>query len=224
MKKAFVTSGAMSGMIKQMFMNNGWTIVTTLDDADLLVLSGGEDVDPSTYSTWHHPTTSGRVTRDEYEAKLVWDATDYHDIPVVGICRGAQLLNVMNGGGMWQDVNNHAGPDHLMTMVGTGATVMVSSLHHQMMIPDYDNPDCIIIATANEATRKERCPSTEEAFAIIKEEGKTSEVEVLYYADMNWLCYQPHPELSVGYGEHYKDMVSNFFNLINEYLFDGDHD
>ncbi|GAA5124714.1 gamma-glutamyl-gamma-aminobutyrate hydrolase family protein [Haloechinothrix salitolerans] len=82
-------------------------VVAALDG---LVVSGGADIDPARYGHQSHPaTTATRPGRDEWEAELVRHALP-RDLPVLGVCRGAQLLNVALGGTLHQhlpDVVEH---------------------------------------------------------------------------------------------------------------------
>ncbi len=69
-----------------------------VDPLDGLVLSGGADLDPSSYGAEPHPATFGyRIERDRFEIALAAAALE-RDMPVLGICRGMQLLNVACGG------------------------------------------------------------------------------------------------------------------------------
>ena len=81
-----------------------------LDLLDGLVVSGGADIDPAIYGAEPDPRTSGvRADRDRFEIALVRGALD-RDLPVVGICRGMQLLNVARGGTLDQhlaDTDTH---------------------------------------------------------------------------------------------------------------------
>jgi putative glutamine amidotransferase len=86
-----------------------------LDRVDALVLTGGSDIDPATYGAEPHPATLGTVPeRDEFELALARAALE-RDMPVLGICRGMQLLNVACGGGIEQhlpDVVGHENHRH----------------------------------------------------------------------------------------------------------------
>ena len=71
---------------------------------DGLVLQGGADVAPMTYSdTPTRPEWSGDRARDVYELELLHEFVDAGK-PVLGICRGCQLINVAFGGTLYQDV------------------------------------------------------------------------------------------------------------------------
>ncbi|MDT5297603.1 MAG: putative glutamine amidotransferase [Mycobacterium sp.] len=73
-----------------------------LDGLDGLVLTGGRDVDPATYGQAPHPTTDEPAReRDAWEFALVQSAIQ-RGLPVLGICRGAQVLNVALGGTLHQ--------------------------------------------------------------------------------------------------------------------------
>lgn len=71
---------------------------------DGLLFSGGHDVDPELYG--EHPSPHcGRICpeRDAMERRLLSIALD-RDLPVLGICRGLQFINVASGGTLWQDL------------------------------------------------------------------------------------------------------------------------
>jgi putative glutamine amidotransferase len=69
---------------------------------DGLILSGGNDVDPASYGAAPHPETRGVTPeRDEFEVALIRRAVEL-DMPVLGICRGMQVLNVALGGTLLQ--------------------------------------------------------------------------------------------------------------------------
>jgi len=71
---------------------------------DGLVLQGGADVSPESYGEEPvRPEWSGDRMRDLFEIELVWEFVIQHK-PVLGICRGAQLINVACGGTLYQDI------------------------------------------------------------------------------------------------------------------------
>jgi putative glutamine amidotransferase len=80
-----------------------------LERIDGLMLAGGADVDPSSYGAERHPETKHTVPeRDRCEISLVRGAYE-RDIPVLGICRGMQLLNVALGGTLRQHLPDVVG-------------------------------------------------------------------------------------------------------------------
>jgi putative glutamine amidotransferase len=75
---------------------------------DGLLLVGGTDVDPSTYGAERDPATAHTTpVRDEFELGLARRALEL-DVPLLGICRGMQLMNVAAGGTLVQDIDNLA--------------------------------------------------------------------------------------------------------------------
>ena len=110
---------------------------------DALVLTGGADIDPSRYGQTNTASTI-EPERDAVEFTL-YETALADGIPVLGICRGFQLINVHAGGTLHQDVPEHARYDlppatavHVLT-VTPGSVVhdlfgdghRVNSLHHQ---------------------------------------------------------------------------------------------
>lgn len=80
-----------------------------LDLLDGLVLAGGADLDPGSYGAAPHPETVGtRPERDRFEIALARRALE-RDLPLLGICRGMQLLNVAQGGTLIQHLPDDLG-------------------------------------------------------------------------------------------------------------------
>src|SRR4051812_31733357 len=84
-----------------------------LDALDALVLAGGADIDPENYGAERHPkTVNTRPERDRAEIALARGALE-RDLPMLGICRGMQLLNVALGGTLSQHLPDDFGhTDH----------------------------------------------------------------------------------------------------------------
>ena len=75
-----------------------------LGECDGVLLTGGVDVDPMEYGErTRHPSVEIDATRDRYELALA-RASLARDMPLLAICRGAQVLNVAAGGTLWQDI------------------------------------------------------------------------------------------------------------------------
>ncbi len=147
---------------------------------DGLVLQGGADVAPQTYSEAPtRPEWSGDRARDVYELELLHEFVDAGK-PVLGVCRGCQLINVAFGGTLYQDVvtnlpeamahvqdiydaHQHAirfpAGSSLGKMFGHVERPIVNSIHHQAVkelgrdirVEAYSEPDGIV-----EAIRYER--------------------------------------------------------------------
>ena len=84
-----------------------------LDLLDGLILAGGADIDPDAYGSERHAETLGTVPeRDTFEIALTERAFE-RDLPVLGICRGMQLMNVARGGTLLQHLpESHGHHEH----------------------------------------------------------------------------------------------------------------
>jgi len=124
-------------------------VTETLDILDGLILSGGADIDPAAYGAERHvETTLVHPHRDESELALLQGALD-RDMPVLAICRGMQVLNVVHGGGLHQHLPELVGHERHREVPGTfsdhsvrieersrigaliGTRAAVKSSHHQ---------------------------------------------------------------------------------------------
>lgn len=127
-------------------------LAALVDRVDALVLSGGSDVAPATYGEPPlRPEWAGDPARDAYERVLL-DAALARGKPILGVCRGAQILNAALGGSLFQDLTHqlpgalvHRDParyddnEHtvrlckqswLAGLYGAGEA-LVNSVHHQ---------------------------------------------------------------------------------------------
>lgn len=108
------------------------SLVENIEDADIVVFTGGEDVDPSMYEAKRHPQTYSNIQRDLYE-KEMFEKINPNQL-VVGICRGSQYLCVLNGGKLVQHCTGHG-------IFGTHSIACgdmiyeITSTHHQMQYP-----------------------------------------------------------------------------------------
>jgi gamma-glutamyl-gamma-aminobutyrate hydrolase PuuD len=122
-------------------------------ELDGLILQGGADVSPTSYGQQPlRPEWGGDRVRDLYEIELFWECM-IQGKPVLGICRGCQLINVALGGTLWQDIpsqveeaGGHHDPEQYDDLTHTiafeaGASLRrihggidggrVTSIHHQ---------------------------------------------------------------------------------------------
>jgi len=132
-----------------------------------LLLTGGVDVNPRLYGEKRSPLTDKpNQKRDEHELRLLNQALE-HDLPVLCICRGHELLNVALGGSLVQHIetNGHRwhddgasnwhevsldGPSRLAELYGRSATLRVNSRHHQGVTEDRIAPAMRAIARSQD--------------------------------------------------------------------------
>jgi putative glutamine amidotransferase len=90
-----------------------------LDHIDGLMLAGGADIDPTAYGAYPHPATIGSIPeRDAFEVALVRRALE-RDMPLLGICRGMQVMNIARGGTLHQHLPELVGHEHHRRVLGS---------------------------------------------------------------------------------------------------------
>jgi GMP synthase-like glutamine amidotransferase len=188
--------------------------VHSVNRADLIIFTGGADVSPDLYGEHQNYKTHCNPYRDFGEIAIYNKALAY-GIPMLGICRGAQLLTVMAGGTLVQHAENHAiAETHGIAFTDGSNPIEITSTHHQMMYPFFlpdENYELIAYSS------KQRSESYEKA------RGKTFsympyEPEIVYYNKINALCIQGHPERMTNVPR----TINKIHNLINQYLYDGE--
>jgi len=188
-RKVFVTNGAFYSQIISLMASCGMERASTVKDADIVVFSGGADVNPALYGQEPLRETSWSVDRDDAEIAVYNEAVELNKI-LFGICRGAQFIHVMNGGQLWQHVEGHGGTNHLITDVEDNYQVVANSIHHQMLM---ENEDIEIVAVCStQVSHKFLCDSmSEELF----DNETMLEIEAGYYTDDRSFFVQGHPEV-----------------------------
>lgn len=72
---------------------------------DALVITGGHDIDPVLYAAEPEVKPNYDAERDKFESFAINEALK-HNVPLLGICRGAQLLNACKGGNLYQELKS----------------------------------------------------------------------------------------------------------------------
>lgn len=181
---------------------------------DLLLLWGGSDISPMLYgeepilnSGPHQPSN-----RDIFEWELIQKFSEY-SIPIIGVCRGAQLLCAAAGGKLIQHTNGHTGTTHKIKTFDN-LEFEVSSDHHQMLYPyGYCNHELL-------AWMEEPLSSTYQGKTAQNQMNlftkQVKEPEVVFFNDLNALAIQCHPEW-----HSHKDPFNNWIDdIILERFFD----
>lgn len=179
-----------------------------LREGDVLLVWGGEDISPALYNEPLNAYGDGDPNpsyRDHIEWSLMKMAVDL-DIPIIGVCRGAQMLCALAGGSLWQDVSGHSGNHIVYTYDGKQLTT--NSLHHQMMRLDTLKPDDYEVIAWTEARSKVYHHSV--CSVHLKKPGEV-DPEFVYFPKVKGFAVQWHPEF-VDYPDEATDYVFNFIN------------
>jgi len=140
--------------------NDEDTLNQYLDKVAFLVFVGGHDYPPEIYNEPRHEKVE---TMDERRAEydlLLFKLAFERKIPIVGICAGMQLINISMGGKLIQHLDNHEfhQPENYHTLtiknskwlsqIFPDETIVVNSLHHQGVKPEYLGKDLNAVAFA----------------------------------------------------------------------------
>jgi len=169
-----------------------------------LVLWGGVDVSPDLYDKYRHSKTQHpNNVRDQFEIDT-FEAAYIDDKPIIGVCRGAQLLCILNSGSLYQHSTGH-NESHDIVTKDNHLFRSVSADHHQIMIPkgDYE-----LLAWDTRPTKVWTSEDNTETIVLTP--------EVIWYPKTRSLCIQPHPEWELR--------SSRFLVWINKVISDFDID
>jgi gamma-glutamyl-gamma-aminobutyrate hydrolase PuuD len=156
--------------------------------ADLIILTGGEDVSPELYEEDSHPHTGNNPVRDASEINS-WNKIKQEnpDVLTMGICRGSQLGCVLSGGKLVQHMNH---PYMHKVSTPEGKDYEVTSTHHQMQYPFNLNEKDYEI--------KAYCKITGSTYAEGVPAGMEKppvDPEIVFYNKTKILAIQGHPEM-----------------------------
>jgi gamma-glutamyl-gamma-aminobutyrate hydrolase PuuD len=184
----------------EMFIRARCKKVLEPEKADLVVFTGGPDVNPIIYGEVAHPSTNYNSKRDDTDIKLYQLCLD-NGIPMLGICRGFQFIHVMRGGKLYQHVGDHVGDHPIWDVKNSCRIEKTSSVHHQMVIAD-PKLDMEILAD-HVGSGPRWCNNKDHV------DGTRPDVEAAFYRDICALGIQGHPEYR-GYTQFQKwslDMI-----------------
>ena len=210
LKVLIVGSCFLAGAVS-MFREANCTRATSIEDAGLICYLGGEDVDPSLYGEKPLKGTYFNTDRDAAEIDVFTKALAAGK-PQFGICRGMQFLHVMNGGKLWQNVDNHC-QTHELTDIQTGQVIRCSSMHHQMCIEDETT---FPLAYATGRASRYQAASHELA------SDRHDDLEAAVYPAINAIAVQGHPEVG-GLPEYTAWCLSKVEEFIYELDMMGDN-
>lgn len=158
------------------------------EKGDILILEGGTDINPAIYGEKKERYTQCPDTqRDEIEVELFNNAV-FSGVPILGICRGAQLACALSGGKLVQHIEGHTRTHDILTDKNEIHTT--SSCHHQAMVLEGTNHQLVAWAVRDEIP------------------------EIAFFNETKCLAIQGHPEfMSIN-----DPFVKYTESLIKEYL------
>lgn len=154
----------------------------------MVLFTGGEDVSPQFYGDTSPQGYCSYSYRRDVEEREVFLSAAENNIPMVGICRGVQFLNVMSGGRMMHDISNHGGTIHRFQSPLLSVPIAVNSYHHQMVIP---SEDAMVIGTTVKNLSKRYIGRNDE-----EEKYTDPEVEAIIVSRTKVFGVQYHAEMS----------------------------
>ena len=167
-----------------------------LSTADAFLLWGGTDIHPSFYNQQPH-RFSGAPTLPSDRDMWEWKAMKYckaNNIPIIGVCRGAQFMCAFAGGSLIQHVTGHTNGGHDV-ITADGEIFEVTSSHHQMLDLDGTNHELIAWAPKRLSSvyyGQQNVSAPHIASAVMSETLK--EPEVVFFPEIKGLAIQGHPE------------------------------
>ena len=111
------------------------------EDCDALLLPGGGDIDPAVYGQENRGSKGIDLERDKRETEI-FRLFLSQERPILGVCRGSQVINVLLGGTLHQHIPGHRDPDNINFLHGShtvdpllirlyGERFPINSTHHQ---------------------------------------------------------------------------------------------
>lgn len=166
--------------------------VAVVERLDGLLLSGGEDVDPIRYDAAATPQ-AGLIDpgRDEQEFAL-FEAAVARGIPVLGICRGCQLINVAYGGTLIPDIPHDSGEAHGYRGY-PGA-----HRRHAVEIVEGTNLSDLLGSSESVNSYHHQAVATPGAGVVVTARAKDEVVEAIEVPGKRVLAVQWHPEMFDG--------------------------
>lgn len=163
-----------------------------LKKGDVLLVWGGQDIPPQFYGKSASPHTGAAdppSRRDMIEWNMMQRAIEMK-VPIIGVCRGAQMLCAAAGGTLMQHVTGHGGNHSVITVSGTAFPT--NSMHHQMMVPGLTAHEVLAEIPADQL--RSRVYWDED-----KEVDHHQEPEFIWFNDIKGAAIQWHPEFMEKY-------------------------
>ena len=199
------------GIRKIYVVGRGWMYANWMEgvetrnmqDADLVVFTGGEDINPELYGKKAHRTTGFSRDRDRFEVAAFKEAREL-DKKIIGICRGSQLLCALAGGILVQH-QSHPWVHPIQT--SDGEEILTTSTHHQRQYPwGGKKPRFELLGWA--AAGYSPFSQGEDWKDNMRDDKP--EAEVVLYPDIKALAIQGHPEMAYPAQTHWEHQFIDY--------------
>jgi putative glutamine amidotransferase len=134
------------------------TLLADIQDVDGFVFIGGRDYFPHWYGKDMHPSMEVMHPHRALFDSLFMHLALQTDKPILGICAGEQLLNIVTGGKLFRDIPNHRSVTHIINTKNNSHihslfadSMLVNSWHHQCVDPNYLNSDFHVTAWSKDS-------------------------------------------------------------------------
>ena len=174
-------------------------------DFDGLILAGGGDMDPIEFREQNHGSYDIDVPRDKAELALVSRCV-YENKPILGICRGHQVVNIALGGNIYQDMSDAMLAVHVGNEDGTDKQHPVRVASYTMLGDLYGEGEILVNSTHHQAVRNLGQGLYRTAW------DENGVIEALQHASLPIWTVQFHPERMTGEnGEADGQKIFDFF-------------
>lgn len=176
---------------------------------DILIVHGGADISPALYNKGLSSRGAGAWPEPDRRDSVEWSmmqAAKRLGVPIIGICRGAQMLCALTGGHLIQHINGHGGTHEVTTF--DKQKFLTNSIHHQQLVPAGNYQ----LVAWTETKSKEYWDVDEHGNdVVLKSNPLNCDPEFVYYPDVKGFAVQWHPEMMQA-NTRANQYVINFIN------------
>ncbi len=171
------------------------TVLDLVKRCDGILITGGDDVDPTLYGE----DVSAKCAhleprRDVQEALLLKELLNNSSLPILGVCRGCQILNVMSGGTLYQDLPSQKNLFHTILSAAHGAFAHKVTIKQGSLLSKIIGSDTLLTNSYHHQSVKDVAPGLE--VVATTADGVVEALEKK--GDRFVLAVQWHPEMTQG--------------------------
>ena len=169
-----------------------------------IILSGGNDIHPKHYQQENLSCNNISVERDAAEMAVINYAVK-HKVPLLGICRGLQMINVAFGGSLVQDLTAREGKK-----ISHVSSVHTLEINGHFFLEEYVNSRIVVNSFHNQGIT-DQCMAKSLVSVAYSEDGV---IEALRHKKYDIFGVQWHPERKDGDVSFDKKLITQFFNTV----------